>query len=286
MIPAPVCAVTGGTRGIGRHVAEMLAADGWSVGLCSRSASEASATAAALSAAWGVAAIGVEADVVSAPALLEFAERVAQSLGPARAVIANAAQLGPVGALHELDMQHWAAAVAVNHVGVANTIAAFVPQMIERRVGSVIVLSGGGVGGPGVVSYLSSYTSSKAAVIVLTETVAAELQPYNVRVNAVAPGAVATGFMDPLLAAGAEVVGARLYEQVRAQQSRPPELESFDALLRFLLDDEAPLVTGRLLSARWDSPEKLRETPPSTESSLHRLRRVDDELYLESRRTV
>jgi NAD(P)-dependent dehydrogenase (short-subunit alcohol dehydrogenase family) len=283
MTPGPlVCAITGGTRGIGAHVAGMLAAGGWSVAVCSRHEEDAVATATALSQASGRASIGVGADVASPSEMARFAEVVGAELGPVRAVVANAAELGPVGPLHTTDLTRWAAAISVNLVGVANTIAAFSPAMIERRIGSVVTLCGGGVGGPNVAPCLSAYTSSKAAVAMLTETVASELAAYNVRVNAISPGAVATTFMDEVVEAGPDVVGADLYEQVVIQRRRPVDLNSFCHLLRFLLDDGPPFVTGRVLSARWDSPDDLSQRPPDARSSRYRLRRIDEDLHSES----
>jgi NAD(P)-dependent dehydrogenase (short-subunit alcohol dehydrogenase family) len=277
-----VCAITGGTKGIGAHVAEVLAAAGWSIAVCSRHEQEAVATAEALALATGCASVGVGADVSSPTEMATFAEVTAAALGPVRAVIANAAELGPVGPLHKMDLSRWARTVTVNLVGVANTVGAFAPAMVDRRDGAIVTLCGGGVGGPSVPNCLSAYTSSKAAVAVLTETVAGELAPYNVRVNAISPGAVASTFMDELVTAGPDVVGSDLYEQVLLQQSRPIDLGSFDCLLQLLVGDTAPFVTGRVLSARWDSPDDLTVRPPDARSSRYRLRRIDDDLYVET----
>jgi 3alpha(or 20beta)-hydroxysteroid dehydrogenase len=226
--------------------------------------------------------IGVGADVASAREVARFAKVVAAELGPVRAVVANAAELGPVGPLHTTDLTRWASAISVNLIGVANTIAAFTPAMIERRIGSVVTLCGGGIGGPSVAPCLSAYTSSKAAVAMLTETVARELSAYNVRINAISPGAVATTFMDEVVEAGPDIVGSDLYEQVVMQRSRPFDLDSFGNLLRFLLEDGPPFVTGRILSARWDSPDDLNRRPPDARSSRYRLRRIDEDLYSET----
>ena len=110
---------------------------------------------------------------------------------------------------------------------------------------------------------MSAYTCSKAGVAALTEAVAEELRPFNVAVNAVAPGAIATRFMNPAVDAGPTVFGAAQHEQVLRQRETPDSLDGLDRLLRLLLDPDATFVTGRVLSARWDDPDDLRVDPPS-----------------------
>jgi 3-oxoacyl-[acyl-carrier protein] reductase len=277
-----VCVVTGGTHGIGRHLAETLAADGWAVAVCSRHSDEATATATELAASTGVPTFGAACDVADPAALRSFALAVEAELGVPDAVVANAAVLGPVGLLHTVDLAAWARALQIDVCGVANTVAVFAPAMVARGRGSFITLSGGGVGGPGLTQRVSAYTSAKAAVVALTEALAAELAPAGVRVNAIAPGAIATRFMDPVVAAGPDVVGTELFEQVAAQRREPVSLERFDGLVRFLLDPDSPFITGRMLSARWESPEALRADPPAETSSRFRLRRIDGDLYAET----
>jgi 3-oxoacyl-[acyl-carrier protein] reductase len=281
---SPVCAITGGTLGIGRHTAELLASDGWAVAICSRHGDQAALVAAEIAATYGRPAVGVGADVVSAREVGAFAEEVDRQLGPVSAVVANAAVLGPVGPLYGADLSSWAQAVAVDLVGVANTIAAFAPAMIERHAGSIIALAGGGVGGPSAVTRLSAYTSSKAGVMMLTETVAAELEPLGVRLNAISPGAIATRFMEPLLEAGPAVAGADLFAQVEDQRRQSASWAGYDALLRFLLDPAEVFISGRILSARWESPDRLRTDPPAAASSRYRIRRIDEDLYAEMSR--
>jgi NAD(P)-dependent dehydrogenase (short-subunit alcohol dehydrogenase family) len=279
--PADVAVVTGGTHGIGRHAVELLAAWGWAVALCSRNADEAERCAAEISATTGAAVMGFGADVADESALRDFATEVVQHLGAPTAVLANAGVLGPVGALHEVDLGRWSTAVGTDLIGVANTVAVFGAQMVDRGVGSIVTMSGGGVGGPAMATRVSAYTSSKAAVVALTEAVAAELAPHGVRINAVAPGAIATRFMDEVITSGPEHAGTRLYDQTVGQRESPDSLDGFDALLRLLVDVDAPFITGRVLSARWDDPSRLRSSPPSDETSMFRMRRIDGELYAE-----
>lgn len=275
----PVAVITGGTHGIGRHAAETLALDGWSVAVCSRDQDEASAVADKLSARHGAPMLGAAVDVCSPDALHTFAADVSTKFGVPSAVLASAGVLGPVGPLHLVDLSEWARTVEIDLIGVANALAVFGSQMVEHGRGSLITMSGGGIGGPNVAIATSAYTSSKAAVVAMTESVAKELAPYGVRVNAVAPGAIATRFAEPVMAAGPVLAGEELYRQTVHQREHPDSLEDFDAVLRFLVDPSSPFISGRLLSARWDDPTHLLARPPDAASSLYRLRRIDGALF-------
>jgi NAD(P)-dependent dehydrogenase (short-subunit alcohol dehydrogenase family) len=274
-----VCVVTGGTRGIGRHTAELLARQGAAVAVCSRSAEVARDTATRLSGDHAVPTYGAVADVADWRQVDAFGSQVERALGTADILVNNAAVLGPVGGIHTVDLREWADAVNVDLVGTAHAIARFAPGMVAKRNGRIVNLSGGGVGGPGIVSHLSAYTSSKAAVMALTETVAAELAPFGVLVNALAPGAVATGFMEPVLRAGPQVAGAALYEGTVRQRETPDSLTRFDELLLYLLAPGSDWLTGRVLSARWESPADLIGLGPPLPSSRYRLRRIDGVLF-------
>jgi 3-oxoacyl-[acyl-carrier protein] reductase len=173
--------------------------------------------------------------------------------------------------------------VRIDLVGVAVMTAAVLPSMRRAGGGRVVNLAGGGVGGPSAARRLSAYTAAKAGVLVLTETLAAELEEDGIQVNAIAPGAIKTGFMGPLLAAGPEVAGADLYEQTLRQQREPDPIERYGELLLHLAAPGAGGLSGRTLSARWDDVASLgRVAAELGGSSRYRLRRIDDSLYLES----
>lgn len=279
-----VALVTGSTRGIGLHSAGVLAANGYAVAVCSRSSDAAEDVAEALSARHGVACYGGRLDVGDWAAGREFVSDVERELGRVSVLVNNAAVLGPVGSIDEVDLDEWAAAVNIDLLGVAVMTAAVVPGMRALGGGRVVNLAGGGVGGPGVARRLSAYTSSKAGVITFTETVAAELVASGIQVNAIAPGAVATGFMDPLIEAGPEKAGQDLYERTIAQRATPEDLSRYSELLLHLSKPGAGGLTGRTLSARWDSIERL-ETIAATleDSALFQMRRIDNALYSEKR---
>jgi NAD(P)-dependent dehydrogenase (short-subunit alcohol dehydrogenase family) len=229
---------------------------------------------------WGVDVLAATVDVGDPEQVVAFAAAALDRLGPPAGVVNNAAVLGPVGALDPAQLERWAEALRIGVVGPAAVTAAFAPAMGAAGRGSVVNLSGGGIGGPATAPRLSAYLTAKAAVVQLTEVLARELAP--VRVNAIAPGAVATDFTREILDAGPEQAGDELYRATVAQQEAGASLGAFLDLLDFVLDDESSWLTGRLLSARWDPPDSLRRRRAEIEaSSLLQLRRIDGDRYRE-----
>jgi NAD(P)-dependent dehydrogenase (short-subunit alcohol dehydrogenase family) len=156
--------------------------------------------------------------------------------------------------------------------------------MIEAGEGSIINFSGAGVGGPNPPGRMSSYTASKAAIVALTEVLGVELAPHGVRVNAIAPGAIATSFMRPVLDGGPQIAGDALYDQIAHGQGNPTPIEPTLALVRFLLSPASVHVSGRFLSARWDDPATL--VAAAVAGSRRTLRRIDDALFTEIERVA
>jgi 3-oxoacyl-[acyl-carrier protein] reductase len=139
--------------------------------------------------------------------------------------------------------------------------------------GKIIILSGGGATNP--LPNISSYAASKAAVVRLMETLAEELKPFHVDVNAIAPGALATRLVDEVLAAGPEKVGAAFYEKNRQWKEKgatPPELGA--RLAVYLASAQSDGITGKLISAQWDPWEKLHEFKADLSGDIYALRRI------------
>lgn len=277
---AQPCVVTGAGRGIGRALALHLARLGTPVALCARSGEELEETTAQAR-DLGAAVVARTVDVTDAAAIAAFARAVREELGAPWAIINNAAVLGPVGPLDEADMEQWFRALLTDIGGVAATSRAFVPLMRAAGGGRIINLSGGGVGGAGLQPNVSAYTASKAAIAVLTETLASELGGV-ITVNAVAPGAQPTSFAGEVLRVGPDRAGSDLYEATVRDQATPMSLERFLSLVDFLLSDDSAWLTGKLLSARWDQVDGLRSARERLQgTSLLTLRRIDGTMFAE-----
>jgi 3-oxoacyl-[acyl-carrier protein] reductase len=275
--------VSGASRGLGRGIAHLLAAEGASLALCARGERQLRAAADEIRQKYDTPVLVAALDVRDADGVRDFAEHSRRELGPAYALVNNAAVLGPVGRIDAVDLDEWQRALEINVAGVANLCAAFAPQMVDVGRGSIINVSGGGTGGPNIPGRISAYTTAKAAVVVLTETLAKELAPSKIRVNAIAPGPLPTGFLHPVVEAGPESAGAALYQDATGRTVAADEVdvtESLASLLRYLLADESDWLTGKLVSARWDTADDLRAGKDRLRAtSLFTLRRIDDTLF-------
>jgi 3-oxoacyl-[acyl-carrier protein] reductase len=149
-----------------------------------------------------------------------------------------------------------------------------IPQFRQAGRGKIVVLSGGGATNP--LPNISSYAASKAAVVRLMETLAEELRPHHVDVNAIAPGALATRLVDEVLAAGPEKVGSAFFEknkQWKEKGATPLELGA--RLAVYLASPESDGITGRLISAQWDPWATLQQHREElAKSDIYCLRRI------------
>lgn len=276
-----VVLITGGGRGIGAAVAESFARAGSNLALVSRTAAEIEGVAAACR-SHGVAALACRADVSRREEIAGAVQAAEKHFGRIDVLVNAAGVYGPIGPLVENDLDAWASAVSVNLLGTVYAMHAALPGMIARRKGTVINFSGGGAVTP--FPRFSAYSASKAAVVRLTETIAEEVREFDVRVNAIAPGAVNTILLDEVLKAG-ERAGAEFYRKALEQKKTggtPPERAA--ELAVFLASPEARGITGRLISAVWDDWRALAaRTQDLDQSALYTMRRIDGRNFTETR---
>jgi NAD(P)-dependent dehydrogenase (short-subunit alcohol dehydrogenase family) len=278
-----VCLITGSGRGIGRFLAETFAAEGAALALAARTEEQLDEVAAGLRRKHQTETIVAALDVGRSGAMSKFAERVGDRFGKVDVIVNNAAVVGPVGELATVDLKEWRSALMINVAGIAETVAAFVPLMPAG--GRVINLSGAGVGGPQMPARVSAYSVSKTAVVSLTETLAVELAPRGITVNAVAPGAQATTFLQPVIDAGPERAGAEFHQAALGASASEINLAAFADLVLYLIGEGGGWLTGRLLSARWESPAVLEARRlEGMSASLFKLRRVDGDTFFERQR--
>ena len=173
-------AVTGGSKGIGRAIAEGFAAEGASVSICARNAAEVEATVASLKAK-GVKAFGQTLDVADGPALTAWVAASADALGGLDALVCNVSALA-VGD----SAESWQKSFSVDMMHTVNAVQVAVPFLEKSSSGSIVLISS--VSGFEVDFAAGSYGAIKAALIHYAKGLSRQLVAKGIRVNCVSPG--------------------------------------------------------------------------------------------------
>ena len=265
--------VTGGSMGIGLACAEECTREGAAVVICARGEQELATAKATLMALPGARVSTVPADVT----VVEDVDRVlaaALELGGLHGVIHAAGIYGPIGPVVKVDPEEWFEAIRVNLFGTFLVARAACRLMMARGTGgSVVLMSGGGAATP--FPNYTAYAAGKVGVVRLAETLSQEVAASGIRVNAVAPGFVATRLHTQTLQAGAALAGtfAETTKQQIAKGGVPAAVPA--RTCAFLLSDRAAGITGRFVAAPHDGWEQWpAHLEQITGSDLFTLRRI------------
>ena len=233
-----VALVTGASRGIGRAVACGLAVDGFDLALVYAGNADAAADAAAACEAAGATARAYRCDVSNADEVKATVDAVLADFGSVWALVNNAGITRDT-LLARMKDEDFARVLDVNLTGAYNMMRALTRPLMRQRGGRIVSMSSvvGLMGNAGQ----ANYAASKAGLIGLTKSVARELAPRGVTVNAVAPGFVRTD----MTAALPEQVVERYEGQIPLGRLANPE--EVAGVVRFLVSDAAAYVTGEVI---------------------------------------
>ena len=228
--------ITGGTSGIGRSVANKLAALGIHVIVVGRNAERGQKTVAEIRTAGGKADF-ISSDLQDASSAREVARRAVELGGVD--ILVNNAGIYPFGPTHEMTEEMFEHVYALNVKAPYFLVAELAPLMAKKGKGAIVNLSTmvADYGAPG----MSLYGSSKAAINLLTKVWAAEYGPSGVRVNAVSPG--------PTRTEGTEAMGEGLEKlAAEAPAGRPATPDEIAEAIVFLATDRASFIHGAKLA--------------------------------------
>ncbi len=273
--------LTGASGAIGTAMASALAKAGFSLHLTSRQPKKLSALQKSVKAAGAnafVYALDLKCPQSITAVVKTFMQRSANPFG----LICNAGDFGVLGDFSKVSVERWISDFSQNFLSNARLLHAFLDGMKRKKApeGSVVMLSGAGLGGNSSFAHFSCYSTAKAAVTHLVEALAPELLPSRIRINAISPGQVYSNLTETMIKAGVKRVGELATSAMRCKETGgvPPQLAA--QLTEFLMSPDAGEITGRLLSARFDlSALKKQAGRVAKDPNLFKLRRIDDALF-------
>ncbi len=239
-----VALVTGGARGIGLAIVERLAEAGWQVVAAGRDSQALEAATEPLRSR-GLDVDPLRVDVTDESSVAELFEGCAERYGCPDLLVNNAGIAGPTVSTVSLQRSDWESVLAVNLTGAMLCCRAVLPTMLERGAGHIINI--GSITGKRPLMHRVAYASSKLGLIGLTRSLAEEVGPHGIRVNAISPGPVMGERIERVLEGQALAQGITV-EEARAQFTSGTPLRRFvepgevaDAVVAL---DALPGVTG------------------------------------------
>jgi 3-oxoacyl-[acyl-carrier protein] reductase len=234
-----VALITGSSRGIGRAEALRLARDGYAVCVNYIRRADKAAEVLDILKSEDLPAIAVQADVADRDAVAAMVRRTEETFGPVTLLVNNAG-IAEQHQFQDITPEYWKRIFDVNLGGAFNTIQAVLPHMLHEHAGCIVNTAS--IWGLHGASCEAAYSSTKHAIAGLTKSLAAELGPTHIRVNAVAPGVINTDMVQPL---GSETLDSLARTTPLARLGRPEDIA--DAV-SFLASDRASFITGQILA--------------------------------------
>ncbi|MDQ8202988.1 3-oxoacyl-[acyl-carrier-protein] reductase [Pelagicoccus sp. SDUM812003] len=233
-----VALVTGAGRGIGRAIAESLAAEGVTVICVSRSESSCGAAAEAINAAGGK-AVAKAVDVADGPAVASLCEELIKEYGNID-ILVNNAGITKDNLLFRMSEEDWSDVIETNLNSVFHWVKGLARPMTRKRFGRIINITSvsGIMGNAGQ----TNYSAAKAGMIGFTKSLARELASRSVTVNAVAPGFIQTDMTAKLADAALDMILPQI------PLKRMGEASDIANMVTYLASEEANYITGQVFT--------------------------------------
>ena len=242
--------ITGASKGLGKILAQYLAHLGYNLCLISRNEVLLRKLTAKLSSETGRQVIPIVCDLSDQKAVEKLIPSVKSSVPSLETLINNAAIHGPIGKVWENNWKLWQEVIQVNLLAPVFLCRACIPLMQEKG-GSIINLSGGGATSPR--PNFSAYATAKAGLVRFSETLAAEVNHFGIRLICISPGPMKTALLSEVVEQGENTSGQKEFDLAEeVLKNGGTDMNRVADLIFFLISEQGSKVTGKLISAVWD----------------------------------
>ena len=251
-----VALITGASKGVGRVMSRMFAGEGAAVICAARSRDLVEETAAMVKTDGGR-AIALVGDVSTEPDVLRIVQAGVKAFGKLDILVNNAGDGGPTKPVQNYTVDDWFYTINSCLTSSYMCTRFAVPEMLKAGGGAIVNISS--TAGRRGLAYRIGYCSAKAGQVGMTYGLALELAPHNIRVNAIAPGAVAGDRIDRVIAGQAQVKGVPVEEERRRLVERSPlkrmsTAEDIASLAVYLCSDAAKNLSGQCIAVTAGEP--------------------------------
>jgi NAD(P)-dependent dehydrogenase (short-subunit alcohol dehydrogenase family) len=268
--------LTGGNQGLGETLAKELVKSQANLIICARTKSSIDLVKKNLDLLKhkNQKLYGVVTDISNSKDVEDLYNKAKSELGNIDILINNAAVIEPPNKFLECDFTEWKKSFDINFFGSVLMIKKFLQDMVKNGFGKVIQLSGGGAASP--LEGMTSYASSKVAIVRFLESISKEYLDSGVDFNSVAPGMMRTRLLQQMVDAGPDVIGPALHDKSKDLVNSASDSSLLACkLILFLCSERSRGISGKLISAQWDNwqtwPEHIRELVNSDVFTLRRI---------------
>ena len=242
--------ITGGSGGIGSVIASHFCANGATVCIVGSHAGRLLSALKSLDAKHPGQVYSMLCDVGDWDSVAQLMPEAARLLGGIDILVNAAGIQAPIGEFVVNEIAAWERNIRVNLLGAVYCCKAALPFLLEGRDACIINFSGGGATSSR--ENFSAYAVAKTGLVRFTEVLADELRDRQVRVNAIAPGAINTHMLDEVIAAGAKAGVKEMQEATVRSANGGASADLAAELVLFLASPRSAGLTGKLISAVWD----------------------------------
>ena len=266
--------ITGASRGLGATIAKFIWEAGANLLLVARNKKDLDSIVANIGNRPQQKIYSLSVDLSSPAASEIIVDAAKEYFSNLDILVNNAAIQGPVGQSWKNDWDSWNTTLRIDLLAPVDLSRRCAAWMIAQREGKIICLSGGGATSSR--PNFSAYAVAKTGLVRFCEVLSDELYPYNIQVNCIAPGIMATGILDDIKSAGPELAGEEEYSTAQKVSQKGEELQERPAQLAvFLASPASDGITGKLISAVWDPWENFpKHLDDLHKNDIYTLRRI------------